>query len=156
MKHPGTVTLSPATFLAVLADLIDSMVRAGFQNLLVLNGHGGNDAPCRAIWDQYLRRFQVNLQFLSYWELLTEEDARLLETRELPGHAQEFETSFALAAFAGNVRPECLDDQPDLAATKANADVGRELIHRIVHRTAERVEDMIAGRSVAPVPPFFP
>ena len=31
MKHPGTLTLSPATFLAVLGDLIDSVVRAGIH-----------------------------------------------------------------------------------------------------------------------------
>src|SRR5439155_23332986 len=67
MRHPGTLSLQPGTFLAVLSDLIDSVVRAGFKNVLVLNGHGGNTAACRATWDQFLRLYQVNLQFLSYW-----------------------------------------------------------------------------------------
>ena len=48
MRHPGTLSLRPGTFLAVLADLIDSVVRAGFKNVLVLNGHGGNIAPSTA------------------------------------------------------------------------------------------------------------
>src|SRR4029078_3082443 len=39
MRHPGTLSLRPGTFLAVLADLIDSAMRAGFKNGLVLNGH---------------------------------------------------------------------------------------------------------------------
>src|SRR5205809_6681384 len=78
MRHPGTLSLKPGTFLAVLSDLIDSVVRAGFKNVLVLNGHGGNVAACRATWDQFLRLYQVNLQFLSYWEVLTEADAKEL------------------------------------------------------------------------------
>ena len=65
MKHPGTLSLTPATFLAVVHDLVDSVVRAGFRNVIVLNGHGGNVVPCRSNWDQFLRRFQINLHFLS-------------------------------------------------------------------------------------------
>ena len=37
MKHPGTLSLSPGTFLSVVDDLVDSLVRAGFENILVLN-----------------------------------------------------------------------------------------------------------------------
>ena len=78
MRHPGTLSLQPGTFLSVLSDLIDSVVRAGFKNVLVLNGHGGNIAACRATWDQFLRLYQVNLQFLSYWDVMTEADAKAL------------------------------------------------------------------------------
>src|SRR6185295_6239222 len=42
MRHPGTLSLRPGTFLAVVSDLVDSLTRAGFRNILVLNGHGGN------------------------------------------------------------------------------------------------------------------
>ena len=76
MRHPGTLTLSPGTFLAVLGDMIDSMVRAGFKNIIVVNGHGGNIEPVRGTWDQFLRRFEgVNLHFLSYWDTLGQADA---------------------------------------------------------------------------------
>ena len=78
MRHPGTLSLRPGTFLAVLADLVDSMVRAGFQNILVLNGHGGNTLVCQSAWDQFVRQFQVNLHFLSYWDVLNEQDAKQL------------------------------------------------------------------------------
>ena len=47
----------------------------------------------------------INLQFLPYWDTLRPEDAKLLKSGQripydMPGHAQEFETSFALAAFS--------------------------------------------------------
>jgi creatinine amidohydrolase len=162
MKHPGTLSLRPGTFLSALEDLIDSMHRAGFKNILVLNGHGGNIVPCRAIWDQYLRRFQVNLQFLPYWDVLTSQDgADLLESgnvmpTNLPGHAQEFETSFALAAFPENVRTAMWRDQPDPTPALATREKGAAFMERIVDRVSRILEEMIAGKRVVAVPPFHP
>lgn len=160
MRHPGTLSLGPGTFLAVLSDLIDSMVRGGFKRVLVLNGHGGNAAPCRAVWDQILRLFQVNLHFLSYWDVLTENDAgELLKSGhrlpdDLPGHAQEFETAIGLAAFRENVRTDVWRDQPDPRPAMANSQQGEELIRRVVDRVAQYLQDMMEGRRVAEVPPF--
>lgn len=156
MRHAGTLTLSPATFLAVLGDLIDSVVRAGFRHVLVLNGHGGNIVPCRAVWDQMLRRFQVNLQFLPYWEVLDHEDAKVLESQSIPGHAQEYETSFALAAFPENVRTAMWKDQVDQSPSLATAEKGEILMERTVERVAQYLEEMLAGRREAEIPPFFP
>lgn len=162
MRHAGTLTLRVGTFLSVLEDMIDSMVRAGFKNILVLNGHGGNVVPVRSNWDQLLRRFQVNLQFLPYWEVLTEDDAReLLKSghrlpTDMPGHAQEFETSFALAAFADNVRTDMWTDQPDPTPAMATAETGHAFIERIVARVTDFLREMIDGNRVAEVPPFHP
>lgn len=160
MRHPGTLSLRPGTFLAVLADLIRSVCAAGFRHVLVLNGHGGNVAPCRAVWDQFLREFQINLQFLSYWDVLTAQDAReLLRSgdrlpEDLPGHAQEFETSIALAAFAENVRQEAISDQADPTPAFASSLTGQQLLERVLDRLQERLERMLQGRSTAPLPPF--
>lgn len=162
MSHPGTLTLRPGVFLAALEDLIDSVVRAGFTNVLVLNGHGGNIEPCRAVWEQFQRRARVNLHFLSYFDVLTQDDARQLLRSghelpvHLPGHAQEFETSFALAAFAQNVRTDMWTDQPDPAPAMATAEQGAQFIARIVDRCTDYVGDMIDGRRVEPIPPCFP
>jgi len=161
MRHPGTLTLRPGTFVSVVEDLIDSAVRGGFTNVLVLNGHGGNIEPLRGVFDQFLRRFQVNLQFMSYWDVLTADDTDLLESgREmpvnLPGHAQEFETSLALACFPENVRTEALGDQADSTPSLATAEKGREWFERIVPRVANHIEEMIRGKRVAEIPPFHP
>jgi len=162
MKHAGTLTLSPGTFLIVLHDLIESLVRAGFQNILVLNGHGGNIVPCRSNWDQFVRKFQFNLHFLSYWDVLTQQDADDLLTggnrlpHDLPGHAQEFETSFALHAFPENVRTDMWTDQVDPKPALATAAKGAAFYARIVPRVAAYLEEMIDGRRGMPIPPFHP
>ena len=158
MKHPGTLTLRPATFLAVLDDVVHSMVRAGFTNVLVLNGHGGNNAPVAGVWDQLLRLHRVNLQYLSYWDVLDAGDAAELlrggsrMPEDLPGHAAEFETALALAAFPEDVRR----GRATGTAALADADQGREFLRRIVERLTAYLQEMIDGTRVAEVPPFYP
>ena len=161
MRHRGSLTLRPGTFLAVVNDLVRSMHMAGFRNILVLNGHGGNAAACGAVWDQFLREFQVNLHFLSYWDVLTADDAgELLQTgsrlpEDLPGHAQEFETSIGLAAFPSNVRTDIWEDQQDQKPAAATAATGDAFLERIVDRIADYVGEMISGVRGFEVPSFF-
>ncbi|MBI3191672.1 MAG: creatininase family protein [Pedosphaera parvula] len=162
MRHPGTLSLRPGSFLAALSDLIDSMARAGFKHILVLNGHGGNTVPCRGIWEQFQRLNQVNLHFLPYWDVMTEADAKELlkgghrMKYDLPGHAQEFETAFALAAFPENVRTDMWKDQADQKPSLATAEQGRVFVERIVERVSIYLQEMIDGKRIAETPPFHP
>ena len=163
MRHPGTITLSPSTFLAALGDIINSMARAGFRNIVVINGHGGNIAPIRGTWDQFLRQFEgLNLHFLSYWDTLDQSDAdRLLQggkqiPNDLPGHAQEFETSIALAKFPENVRLESVKDQIDSNPTLANADQGNAWFDCITKRLTSFIEEVLSGERKSETPPFHP
>ena len=48
----GTVSLQPATLLAVLHDVVLSLARHGFERIYVINGHGGNIATSRAAFTQ--------------------------------------------------------------------------------------------------------
>ncbi|MBX9792432.1 MAG: creatininase family protein [Pirellulales bacterium] len=157
MRHPGTLSLRPGSFLAVVADLIDSLVRAGFKNILVLNGHGGNIAPCEGIWGQFLQINEINLQFVSYWDTIDHLEARrCMSTPDVPGHAQEFETAIALAAFAENVRTQMWTDQPDQAPSQATAETGERLLELCVAGVERYLREMLDGKRVAEIPPFMP
>jgi creatinine amidohydrolase len=48
----GTMSLQPATLLAVMQDLILSLARHGFERVFVINGHGGNIATTKAAFAQ--------------------------------------------------------------------------------------------------------
>lgn len=157
MRHIGTLSALPGSWLSVLADTIRSMHHAGFRNILVLNGHGGNVAPLSGVFGQLQQRFEVNLQFCSYWDLIDPGFAEQhLQSKRWPGHAQEFETAFALAAFPENVRHDAMQDQEDQEPLLASAEAGRALIDHIVTAVADHVQSMIDGRSVAEIPPFHP
>jgi creatinine amidohydrolase len=155
MRHIGTLSALPGSWLGVLFDTIRSMHHAGFTNILVLNGHGGNIAPCEGMWGQFLQRLEINLQFHSYWEWLTDEVAEAnLKTKRWPGHAQEFETAFALAAFPANVRADAMQDQEDKEPLEATAEAGQIMIDAIVDGVAAHVQKMIDGEDVVEIPAF--
>ena len=42
IAYPGTISLSPETFGAVMRELIEGLLAQGFRRVLVSNGHGGN------------------------------------------------------------------------------------------------------------------
>ncbi len=155
MRHIGTLSALPGGWLGVLFDAIRSMHHAGFKNILVLNGHGGNIAPCEGIWGQFLQRLEINLIFKSYWDLLPQAVAEHhLKTKQFPGHAQEFETAFALAAFPENVRHDAMRDQEDKTPLEATVETGIACIEAIVEHTMQFISGMIDGHNVAEIPRF--
>ena len=157
MKHIGTLTALPGSWLSVLFDTIRSMHDAGFTNILVLNGHGGNIATCEGMWGQFLQRLEINLQFKSYWDFISMEEATpYLETNRFPGHAQEFETAFAMAAFPENVRHDAMQNQEDKEPLHASVENGQALIEIAINNVAKFLEDMMAGTEIAEIPEFHP
>lgn len=143
MQHRGTLTVRPEVFCEYVYDVCDSLRRGGLRHLLVLNGHGGNVRPMRERLDDFRARLGLPLQFNSYWDFIPEEEAkRLLQTGRYPGHAGEFETAFARAAF-----PERIDEASLVfdQAQPATADVGAAMIAFSVQGTVARLKEMMAG-----------
>jgi creatinine amidohydrolase len=151
MIHKGTVTAKPGSWLSIIFDAIESMVRHGCHNVLVLNGHGGNEAPVYGILRQWQLFFQdtypeANIQFHSYWNL-SREKAETISTTGVPGHAQEYETSLAMALFPENVRMDMLESQEDPLPREASAEKGKLLFEAAVEKTTEFLQGMIDGHN---------
>ena len=159
MMHKGTMTAKPGSWLALLFDAVESVVRHGIKNVLILNGHGGNEAPMYGIirqWQLYFRSAdpEVSVQFHSYWDLSREDAEKVCEGR-VPGHAQEYETAFALAVFPESVRQDAMQEQEDKKALDGTAEQGRILVEAAVARTAAFVEEMLAGQHRGVEPSLF-
>lgn len=99
LAYPGTLSLSPATLLALWDEIGACVARAGVRKLLLLNGHGGNVAPMD-IAARTLRQQQGLLTYSASWFSLALPDAVQglfsAEEHRFGIHGGEVETSMAL------------------------------------------------------------
>jgi creatinine amidohydrolase len=94
MQFPGSMRLQTTTFLQVFREVCDSLVHHGFENLLAVNGHGGNIAALTVAVNHYFETTGRRIFLVQWWDLA----ADVLASVEGPMiHAEEAETSLALA-----------------------------------------------------------
>lgn len=104
----GTITLSTQTMLAVLTDIAESVYRAGFRKLALMNSHGGQPQILEIIARDFHEKYPDFCIFpLFTWrvpnvakELLTEKEL------EFGIHAGDAETSLMLALLPDQVKME--------------------------------------------------
>ena len=94
---PGTITLSLATFTGLVRDVAESVGRAGFDRLLIVNGHGGNVGPLTACTTE-LASAGLRVAFVTYFQPgLAEWLPNLPGALRGVGHACAYETALQLA-----------------------------------------------------------
>ena len=105
MSFGGTITLDFATFSALIAGVVRSVLRHGFRRIVLLNAHGGNENALRCITDELTPKLGTPIVQFTYWYAAAVAIAKILETQGGLQHACEAETSMMLAV------------RPDLVAT---------------------------------------
>jgi len=103
MGEVGTITLRLETFIDVLCDIARSIWANGFHRIVLLNGHGGNEAPTWAA-SVKLAEEDVWALALTYWNMAPDELRAWSEADEGGiGHGGEWETSLQLHLREGLV-----------------------------------------------------
>ncbi|TKT76104.1 creatininase family protein [Aquamicrobium sp. LC103] len=106
MEFAGTLSVRHDTFLAYVGDILESVVRHGFRNLVLFNSHGGNQAIGQVLLETFgARHRDCRIALLTWWRLAAPELEKIRES-DFAGvnHACEFETSLMLAAAPDDVR----------------------------------------------------
>jgi creatinine amidohydrolase len=118
LAFPGTVTLRPTTFIAVIGDVVASLAIHGFQRIYFLNGHGGNVAPLSTAFSEiYAARSGLRLRTATWWE---GEEVKSL-TESLFGKAEGRHATPSEISLAWFAHPEAVVDVP---MPPASPDVG--------------------------------
>jgi creatinine amidohydrolase len=120
LGFPGTLSVSAATFMAVIRDLGASLHLAGFRKLVLYNTHGGNSSLVDVMARDLRAEFGLRT-FALYGSGGISFDGLSPQEKTYGFHAGEVETAFLLAAI-----PELVDrsaytenyiaqvDKPDL------------------------------------------
>jgi creatinine amidohydrolase len=101
-RRLGCVSLDIRPYMDMIFGICSSLTGMGARRILLLNGHGGNEVPCKAAMREIKSAFEritdLRVVYAAYWSLAA---ARFAEIRSSPiggmNHACEMETSVMLA-----------------------------------------------------------
>ena len=109
MSFPGTLTLRPETFIAVLSEVLESLRRLGIRHALIVNGHGGN-SDALSLVARKARRDMGMLVGSVMWSLVASDAIAERVHSVRYGHACEVETSVGLVLAPECVFPERIEE----------------------------------------------
>ena len=101
---PGTVTLRLETYVRLVRDILDSLSRAGFRRIVLVNGHGGN-APAGAVAVEWMADHPGHQVKLFNWWIAPRTLAKIKEIDPVGSHASWTE-NFPWTRLAGIALPE--------------------------------------------------
>ncbi|CAG7617769.1 creatininase family protein [Paenibacillus allorhizosphaerae] len=171
IHFPGTISLEPTTLIAILRDMIKSLKQHGIGKFLILNSHGGNQATLGVAVDMLTPELGVDIFYAKTTASAKDVMDRRIESK-LYGHSCDREVSEALYLAPHLVRTDklekadfqegrwrklrpgnplqgfyyyeemtrngCLGD-----ATKASADIGKEIVETALERLAKAVREVL-------------
>lgn len=68
LAYPGTLSLRVSTLLDAVEDLVRSAYGQGFRRILILNGHGGNDAARGRLFEIASQLPELQLAWYAWWQ----------------------------------------------------------------------------------------
>ena len=129
LAFAGTMTLRPATFLAVAREYIDSLASHGWRRFLIVTGHAGNNATLGALAQDLLQdRPDIEFAWTAVPSLATKV-INAMDRTEVTGHCGESETAQMLY-----LAPELV--QQDELQPGATALDGMDPLSRLARRSS--------------------
>jgi creatinine amidohydrolase len=66
-QFPGSITIRPEVFEEYIYDILKDLVRTGFRNVLILNGHGGNTDPVKKAMTRLHAETGARFMVVDWW-----------------------------------------------------------------------------------------
>ncbi|WP_299738813.1 creatininase family protein [uncultured Roseobacter sp.] len=117
--YPGTISLRVETLLAVMRDVVASVRRSGFRQVLIVNGHGGNN-PVGALAQELMAEYpEMSIKFHNWWNA-PQTWARIQSIDATGSHANWME-NFPWTRLAHAPAPEGEKPGVDMAMMRASS-----------------------------------
>lgn len=66
-RFPGSITVRPEIFEEYIYDVLKDLVRTGFRNILIINGHGGNTDPVKKAMTRLHQEAGAHFMVVDWW-----------------------------------------------------------------------------------------
>lgn len=80
-RYNGGSTIKPENYQLFIRDILDSLADTQFKNIVVMNGHGGNNDSLKTVAYDFHKERKTNIAVIHWWELCGK------MTEEFFGHA---------------------------------------------------------------------
>ncbi|MFH0988959.1 MAG: creatininase family protein [bacterium] len=68
-QFPGSITVRPEIMEEYLYDVIKHLIRTGFKNILIINGHGGNTDPLKKAMSRLHLETGAHMLTVDWWKI---------------------------------------------------------------------------------------
>ncbi len=114
---PGAVSISDEAYGPFVEDILRNLADNGFNNIIVLNGHGGNSSAINAAVTRAANKSRVRILVVNWWTLA--DDITKSVFKQNGGHAGNNETAYVQAVVPNHIHPERY--VPEMASPNAPA-----------------------------------
>jgi creatinine amidohydrolase len=112
LAYPGTVSIRVETYISIVRDILDSLKRAGFRRIAIVNGHGGNQPAQSLAIEWTADNPDCATKFHNWWNA-PKTFAKVQEIDPVASHASWME-NFPWTRLKGVVQPSQMKPMIDL------------------------------------------
>ncbi len=109
LPYSGSLTVSPEVFEAYVLDVAESLIKTGFEWILILNGHGGNNAELESVARRLWKNTGGKSIVIHWWDFCEPVTVEIL--KEKGTHAGLNENYMVMAANPDLVREDLFDEE---------------------------------------------
>jgi creatinine amidohydrolase len=113
--YPGAVSISNEAYALFAGDILSNLAADGFQNIIILNGHGGNTSVLNEAASRVSNECRVRIFLVNWWTLV--DDITKDVFKQNGGHAGNNETAYIQAIVPEYIHAERY--APEMAAPLA-------------------------------------
>lgn len=111
LQYPGSITVGRDSFKAYVVDIFEGLARLGFDRIVVMNGHGGQEKELNELVTEYNKATGVKMLEIEWWYMCREARKKVYDLDEDRdgGHAGLEETAMMIGLCPDGVREDLFD-----------------------------------------------